>query len=364
MEQNNRLARVFLMLVAVITCFLACGVALAGPTSDNNPRLRRVLGRFPQADANHDGVLTLDEALRFRERHRGAKGIPSVEVPKDATAHKDLRYGPHERNVLDIYLPDDTEAKAPLVIYIHGGGFIDGDKSNVSPVMLKKCIDNGIAVAAVNYRFITTDPFPASLHDCARALQFLRAKANEYKLDSKRFAVYGGSAGGGTSLWLALHDDLADPDNEDPVLRESTRVCAAGAIRGQSSYNPIQLHEWLGDIVLQHRSVLLLYGANDLKELLEPSPERLRLFEECSAIHHVSGDDPPIILFYSEETPPDVGGAIHSKVFGEKLKAAIDAAGGKVTLHLDGRNVNDGEIFGRLFEFFKAALVESGENAP
>ena len=346
--------------LAIAILVMAGGMASAGPTSENSARLRKVLERFPQSDANRDGVLSLEEARRFRERRQTERQAPRGGTASGMEVTKDVAYGPHARNVLDVYVPEGTGDSAPLIVYIHGGGFIDGDKSVVSPEMLRLSVEHGVAVASINYRFITADAFPAPLHDCARAVQYLRANAQCFGIDAKRFAVYGNSAGGGASLWLALHDDLADAASEDPVLRESTRVCVAGAIRGQTTYSPPELREWLGDIVLQHRSVLPLYGAKAVQELLEPTAGMRALFEECSPIHHASADDPPLVLFYTENTPPTVGGAIHSRVFGEKLKARLDAAGVAVVLHTDQREIDESAVIKQLFDFFWKVLRRPG----
>ena len=95
----------------------------------------------------------------------------------------------------------------------------------------------GISVAAINYRFIlqamehkVEPPVKGCLHDAARALQTLRSKAKEWNLDPKRVGATGGSAGACTSLWLALHDDLADPKSSDPIARQSSRLTCAAVI--------------------------------------------------------------------------------------------------------------------------------------
>ena len=90
-------------------------------------------------------------------------------------------------------------------------------------------------MAAVNYRLISQameqkiePPVKASLRDAARALQTIRSKAREWNLDPRRIGAMGVSAGACTSLWLALHNDLADPKSSDPIARESTRLTCAG----------------------------------------------------------------------------------------------------------------------------------------
>jgi acetyl esterase/lipase len=89
------------------------------------------------------------------------------------------------------------------VVHIHGGGWMTGDKSQINPVVVKECLKSGISVASINYRYTATAPLPAPHQDGARAIQFLRSKANEWNLDPKRVAAYGGSAGACTIRFLA-----------------------------------------------------------------------------------------------------------------------------------------------------------------
>jgi acetyl esterase/lipase len=91
-----------------------------------------------------------------------------------------------------------------------GGGFLEGNKS-VPPQLLKECLESGISVAAITYRFSNQAIAPASFQDGARAIQFPRFKAKEWDIDSKRIAATGGSAGAGISLWLGFDDDMAEP---------------------------------------------------------------------------------------------------------------------------------------------------------
>ena len=119
-----------------------------------------------------------------------------------------------EHYVLDLWRAKSA-TPAPLVVFIHGGGFRGGDKTNLAPALLAKCLDTGISVAAINYRLSQQAAFPAPMLDSARAIQVLRSKAAEWNLDPKRFAATGGSAGAGISLWIGFHDDLADPASAD-----------------------------------------------------------------------------------------------------------------------------------------------------
>ena len=102
-----------------------------------------------------------------------------------------VRYGPHERNVLDIYQAK-SKTPTPVVVYIHGGGFVGGDKKSVNPGIVKKCTESGVTVAAINYRFQQHTSLPNILRDSGRAIQFLRHNSGKYNIAKKRIASYGG----------------------------------------------------------------------------------------------------------------------------------------------------------------------------
>jgi acetyl esterase/lipase len=232
---------------------------------------------------------------------------------------KDEKYGPHERNLLDLWRAK-SDAPTPLVVFIHGGGFLVGDKEYVKAGLIRRCRDQGISVAAINYRYSSQAPFPAPFHDAARAIQYLRSKAGEWNLDPTRFGATGGSAGGGMSLWLAFHDDLADPGSADPVLRQSSRLQTVVAVAAQASYDPRWIREHIGGRAHEHDAVAKLYG---LAPEERDTGKAHRLYEEAAPILHLTRDDPPVYLTYEGPDP----GRIHSSKFGEILKAEMDRLG-------------------------------------
>ncbi len=251
----------------------------------------------------------------------------------ELTKLTNVAYGSHPRNVLDFY-PAESDKPTPVVFYIHGGGWRGGDKKT-NP---KAFLDKGISVVAVNYRYTQNGvedkvqpPVKAPLGDAARALQFVRSKAAEWNLDKERIGATGGSAGACTSLWLAFHDEMANPQSDDPVARESTRLYCAAVNGAQVSLDPKELREWMPN----YRYGAHAFGLPNLDVVMEKREEVLEWIKEYSPIEHVSKDDPPIALFYRGEKPV-VGSSpkdpTHSGIMGVKLEERLKAVGVDVVL--------------------------------
>jgi acetyl esterase/lipase len=314
-------------------------------------QLKIWLKQFPAADANGDGTLTLEEAQAYRRKLQALQAIPKPEPDQ-----RNVAYGPHERNVLDLWQAR-SDRPTPLVVFIHGGGFLAGDKSNVPPPLLERCLHAGISVASINYRYSTQAPFPGPMLDGARAVQFLRSKAAPWNLDPTRFAASGGSAGAGISLWIGFHDDLADPASADPVARQSTRLSCMGVLGAQSSYDPREIKEWIGGRAHEHPALMPFYG---LKADELDTPKAYKLYEAASAINYVTADDPPVFMYYNEPPgplPPDArpGQGIHHPKFGEALKAKLDPLGIECVLRHQDEYVRGehADMFADMVAFFQ-----------
>lgn len=272
------------------------------------------------------GLLAIAATAPAQEQRREQ----GQRAPLPEPDHANVRYGPHERNVLDVWLADSKEP-APLVVYIHGGGFSGGDKQSIGAAAVEGYRKEGWSVAAVNYRLTGTAPAPAAYLDCGRAIQFLRHEAKDWNLDKDRIASTGGSAGAGTSLWLAFHDDLADPESDDPIARESTRLTCVAVDSAQCSYDP-RFVEAFGiprpNIEL-HGFFLPFYGIE--RDEID-SKKAYRLYEEMAAITYLTEDDPPAMLNYSlpnrdADPATEMGLVVHHPRFGIVLKEKMDALG-------------------------------------
>ncbi|MEP3478515.1 MAG: alpha/beta hydrolase [Fuerstiella sp.] len=296
------------------------------------------------------GSATADD--KTTKQKQAAKPKPPVLVPTSAN----VSYGPDKMNVIDFWQAEG-EGPRPLLVYIHGGGWIGGDKKR-SAKDVQPFLDQGISYAAVNYRLTGQAALPAPVHDAAKAIQFLRSKAVEWNIQKDRIALTGGSAGACTSMWLLTHDDLADPDSADPILRESTRVTAAAVAGGQTSIDPKQIEPWLGPMVLQHNMINMAVGEKTIEGALKNYEQHKALYVEFSAFNHVTSDDPPLLMTYgSDMTLPskNAGHGIHHPVYGVKMKEKCDRVGQEC--HLLIRGISKSEQYKNINQFLMAKLL-------
>ncbi len=260
----------------------------------------------------------------------------------------DFVYG-HEspRQVFDFWKAESKQP-TPLILLIHGGGWRSGDKTGYGTSSIKPYLDQGISVAAINYRYImqamedkVEPPVKGCLYDAARALQTLRFKATEWNIDPTRVGATGSSAGACTSLWLALHDDIADPTSNDPIARQSSRLTCAAVSGAQTSLDPKQLREWMPNAIYGgHAFGFAGSGRSraDEFELLIPNREKvLPWIREYSPIELVTSDDPPLYLEYpNQKEEPVLGKAepdpTHSSMYGIQLEAATKSKGVEMIL--------------------------------
>jgi len=266
------------------------------------------------------------------------KGVGSKRASTPSFADVIYQEG-HPQNVLDIWLADSAKP-TPLAVFIHGGGYRGGSK-RVPPATVKKFLEAGVSVAAVEYRFVQHAKLPAAHHDCRRAIQFLRSKSSDWNLNPERFGAWGGSAGAQLCMYLAFHDEMADPESRDPVARESTRLHCISINGGQTTMDLDLFEAWIPGYTEPHRTTVEYFGEqseDDLKKLLT----------DVSAIDLLSADDPPIYMTYRMRPGDPVpagakakGWKIHHVVFGVKLKERADGLGVESHLIYPGNQSGD-----------------------
>lgn len=256
-----------------------------------------------------------------------------VNIRGEWATFENEKYGSHPRNTFDIWLAK-SQTPTPLVIYIHGGGFIGGDKSKYfQSEDLVRFLDAGVSVATINYRFMTEPPYGilSCFNDSKRCLQYIRFNSEKYNIDKTRIACTGGSAGAGTALWLAFSDEMAEPENPDPVLRESTRITCAGAFATQSTYDIFQWEKIIGipisDSPEQLRAIATAFGM--------PGYGRTDLFEQreirrkLDLLSLMDKSDPPVFVFNKHKNiiPANEDELNHHPLHAKAIKKRADEVG-------------------------------------
>jgi acetyl esterase/lipase len=283
-------------------------------------------------------------------------GLPFIAIAQaqdPAPTSANVAYGQHPKQVLDFYQANPNEV-TPLLFFIHGGGWMNGDKAK--PDFLTQCLSQGISVVSINYRLIpeavadgVTPPVKACLDDAARALQFVRSKAGEWRIDKTRILGCGGSAGGFTSLWLAYHPDMAEPTSSDTISRESTRLCAVLAFVPQTSLDPVQMRSWIPNVDYGHHA----FSLPSYQDFIDQRSALLPWIEQYSPHALASSDDPPVYLFY--DTPLAMGQPYsdppHSANFGGGLVKRLDELGLRYEFNYPGGPaVDHPDLFGFLLK--------------
>lgn len=230
--------------------------------------------------------------------------------PTDFKVFKNLAYVPggHERQKLDIYVPNEGSGPFPLIVWIHGGAWKQGSKDGCVPL---PWIQKGYVVASIDYRLSQDAKFPAQIEDCKTAVRWLRAHATQYHIDRDRVIAWGDSAGGHLAALLGTAGDAAEWEPGPPA--ESSRV--QGVI------------DWYGRADLTRVCMDPAMTEHPVAQLIGGSGNRaLETARKASPITYVSKDDPPFLIMHG-----DTDNTVPFRQ-SEAFAAALKEAGVPVTL--------------------------------
>ena len=202
---------------------------------------------------------------------------------------------------LDLYLPPSADTPAPVVVFLHGGGWRLGTRRSLGPSYagtnphpFERVAAAGIAVASVDYRLSGERTWPAQLHDAKAAVRWLRSRGHEAGLDPERIGAWGESAGGHLALLLGLTGDPetgAGLDGDVGIVGGSSAVAAVAAWYAPSDLTA--LPDDLGaDPAAEDSREAQLFGAP-----LSLVPAVVR---EASPITYVTASAPPILLLHGD----------------------------------------------------------------
>ncbi len=232
---------------------------------------------------------------------------------------KDLPYGKPDSKaqVLDLYLPDKTDGPAPVIVYVHGGGWEGGSKDNP---MARGMTARGYAVASVEYRFSQEAVFPAQLHDCKAAVRWLRAHAKEYNLDGGRIGTWGDSAGGHLVALLGTSGGVKELEGDvGGNLDQSSRVQAVADWFGPTDFAATS--DWLRTDPPPQLNKDQQYAVGVMSKLLGgPLRDERKQAAVASPITYVSKDAPPFLILHGDKDP--LVAVSQSTTFAEALKKA------------------------------------------
>lgn len=222
------------------------------------------------------------------------KGGPAAaRVPEGVKAYRDMEYveNGHERNKLDLFVPEKADGPLPLLIWVHGGGWQNGSKEGCPPLR-EGYTDRGFAVASINYRLSGHATFPAQIEDCKAAIRWLRANAKKYNLDPKRFGVWGSSAGGHLVALIGTSGGVKEFD-VGPNLDQSSAVQAVCDYYGPTDFITfVTTPRYESHAKPDAPEAKLIGGA-----VLENKDKAAKV----NPITYVSRDDPPFLIVHGDK---------------------------------------------------------------
>jgi acetyl esterase/lipase len=220
-------------------------------------------------------------------------------VPTGVSAQQPLRDVPYSTVgnsslCLDLYQAREPQAASPLVIWIHGGAWRSGSKSDVP---IKGLLEHGFSIASVDYRLTPEAPFPAQVHDIKAAIRFLRSRATQYGLDPQRFLIAGASAGGHLAALVGVSTGVSELEGGERSTAPESSSAVAGIVSfyGASNLQTILDQSTPHGLSVRVPALKLLLGG-----LPEEHPQQAKL---ASPVTHVDPHDPPLLLIHGDQDP-------------------------------------------------------------
>jgi acetyl esterase/lipase len=218
---------------------------------------------------------------------------PANATSSSTKTEKDVIYAEvsGQKLSLDLLLPQQVK-NAPLLVWIHGGGWRKGNKDGCP---LRWLADEGYAVASINYRLTDVACFPAQIFDCKAAIRWLRANATKYGYNAERIGVGGGSAGGHLVALLGTSGGMKELEGDvGGNLDQSSRVQAVVDLFGPSDFT-LTPPEKMKAAAQPGSTLYALFGGDPAEK-----PELIKL---ASPALHVTSDDPPLLILQGTKDP-------------------------------------------------------------
>ncbi|HEV3416626.1 MAG TPA: alpha/beta hydrolase [Pirellulales bacterium] len=270
-------------------------------------------------------------------------------LPEGINVERDLAYDSHGKsNTLDLYLPEKATAPLPLVIWIHGGAWIAGNKDDGGPAI--RLLPFGYATASINYRLSNEAIYPAQIEDCKAAMRFLRANAKKYNLDPDHFGVWGASAGGHLVALLGTTGDVKELEGSGPHLDVSSRVQAVCDLFGPTDLAKIASQSG-PEIVMKHDAP----DSPEAKLIGGPIQDNPEKAAKANPITYVSKSAAPFLILHGDKDP--LVPAEQSRILHEALqKAGVESTLVIVKGAGHGPGLDTPQYFQQVVDFFDRHL--------
>ncbi|MFA5801626.1 MAG: alpha/beta hydrolase [Thermoleophilia bacterium] len=235
--------------------------------------------------------------------------VAAFDSSKLGTVERDVTYCDAGSTALkmDVYYPKTMNGPAPAVMYVHGGGWTQGDKNEgAGATAIPSLVDAGFLVVSINYRLAPDDKFPAQIEDAKCAVRYLRANAALNSIDPDRIGAWGGSAGGHLVSLLGVTDGSEGFEGTGGYADQSSRVQAVVDMFGPSDL----MKEFSGGAIGRALGTQV-FGTSD---------QGSDILAQASPVTHVSADDPPFLILHGAKddlVPPE-----QSQELYDRLKAA------------------------------------------
>jgi acetyl esterase/lipase len=219
--------------------------------------------------------------------------LPLLAHAQGARSYKDVVYATVDGKDLglDLYMPAGV-ARPALLVWVHGGAWRSGTKAK--PPMA--FVENGIAMASLDFRQTGEARFPAAVHDIKAAIRFLRAKASEYGYRADRIAIAGSSSGGHLAALVGVSNGQKDLEGTVGThASQSSDVAAIIDYYGASNLKTILAQSTPHGLSVRKPALELLLGA------LPDGASQLA--ELASPVAHVDRGDPPLLIFHGDQDP-------------------------------------------------------------
>ena len=295
-------------------------------------------------------ALMLAPTALAQTRPAPPRQIPPPRLPEGTQAFRDLPYidGGSKAQRLDLYLPAKTDQALPLIIWIHGGGWKGGNKTQCPALPL---LAQGYAVASVEYRLSQEAIFPAQIHDCKAAVRFLRANAKKYHLDPERFGAWGSSAGGHLVALLGTSSGVKELEGTVGNLEQSSKVQCVCDWFGPANFTTIAAQSG-PEIKMRHDTP----DSPESKLIGGPLPDHPEKAKAVSPVTYVSKDAPPFLIMHGDKDP------LIPLAQSQELDAALQKAGVDTTLFVvqgGGHGFGGPELMKQVREFFDKHLKKT-----